>query len=140
MYNKPPALSNEHASPSAPLSESRPNVTVPMMACYCSLCKAAWLMEAAHWPACSAWWRSARSKPPQPSRPSYSCSRSMPTSLPICALSKTKQHLGQCRLHLACSVLHNISCVGTCSVASTCVGTNMSLAPNHVAVRWGWVS
>ena len=76
------------------MSESRPNVTVPTMACYCSLCKAAWLMEAVHWPACSAWWRSARSKPPQPSRPSCTCSRTTPTSLPTCALSKTKQCLG----------------------------------------------
>ena len=120
-----PSLCNEHAVPPDPLSESRPNVTVPMMACYCSLCKAAWLMEAVHWPACSAWWRSAHSKPPQASRLSCSCSRTMPASLPTRALSKTKWHLGQSCLHLACCVLHDVSCAGTSNDASTCIHAHM---------------
>lgn len=132
-----PSLSNEHAVPPDPLSGSRPNVTVPTMACHRSLCKAAWLMEAVHWPACSAWWRSARSKPPQPSRPSCTCSRSTPASLPTCALSKTKQHLGQCCLRLVCCVLHNVICAGQSSDASTCEHTDMCLAPARVAVHQG---
>lgn len=132
-----PSLFNEHAVPPDPPSGSRPNVTVSTKACYCSLCKAAWLTEAVHWPACSAWWRSARSKPPQLSRPSCSCSRSTPASLPTCALSKTKQHLGQCCLHLLCCVLHNVSGPGTRSDASTCVDIDECLAPSHVAVHWG---
>lgn len=52
--------------------------------------RAAWRMGAMHWAACSAWWRSAPSRLPLPSRPSCTCSRTMPASLPACALLKSK--------------------------------------------------
>lgn len=61
----------------------------------CRHCRAAWQMVGLHWPACSAWWRSAPSRPPPPSRPSCTCSRSTPASQPTRALSKTRPPLGQ---------------------------------------------